>query len=123
MSRKIFIDVFFDQFISFINELKQMYPEDTDFNTFLTTLNLLKNTNPMLVVNYIKSEVIDIYEDKITKHDETFFLEQSYSQKNADMNIIFKLKEYVKGMSPASKEVVWQYIDLLMKLCIKIIES
>jgi hypothetical protein len=123
MSRKIFIDVFFDQFISFINELKQMYPEDTDFNTFLTTLNLLKNTNPMLVVNYIKSEVIDIYEDKITTRDETFFLEQSYSQKNADMNIIFKLKEYVKGMSPASKEVVWQYIDLLMKLCIKIIES
>jgi hypothetical protein len=100
-----------------------MYPEDTDFNTFLTTLNLLKNTNPMLVVNYIKSEVIDIYEDKITTRDETFFLEQNYSQKNADMNIIYKLKEYVKGMSPASKEVVWQYIDLLMKLCIKIIES
>jgi len=123
MSRKIFIDVFFDQFISFINELKQMYPEDTDFNTFLTTLNLLKNTNPMLVVNYIKSEVIDIYEDKITTRDETFFLEQNYSYKNADMNIIYKLKEYVKGMSPASKEVVWQYIDLLMKLCIKIIES
>jgi len=123
MSRKIFIDVFFDQFLAFINELKQMYPEDTDFNTFLTTLNLLKNTNPMLVVNYIKSEVIDIYEDKITTRDETFFLEQNYSQKNADMNIIYKLKEYVKGMSPASKEVVWQYIDLLMKLCIKIIES
>jgi len=123
MSRKIFIDVFFDQFISFINELKQMYPEDTDFNTFLTTLNLLKNTNPMLVVNYIKSEVIDIYEDKITKRDETFFLERNYSQKNADMNIIFKLKEYVKGMSSASKEVVWQYIDLLMKLTLKVLEN
>jgi hypothetical protein len=123
MSRKIFIDVFFDQFLAFINELKQMYPEDTDFNTFLTTLNLLKNTNPMLVVNYIKSEVIDIYEDKITKRDETFFLERNYSQKNADMNIIFKLKEYVKGMSSASKEVVWQYIDLLMKLTLKVLEN
>jgi len=123
MSRKIFIDVFFDQFLAFINELKQMYPEDTDFNTFLTTLNLLKNTNPMLVVNYIKSEVIDIYEDKITTRDETFFLEQNYSYKNADMNIIFKLKEYVKGMSPASKEVVWQYIDLLMKLTLKVLEN
>ena len=123
MSRKIFIDVFFDQFLAFINELKQMYPEDTDFNTFLTTLNLLKNTNPMLVVNYIKSEVIDIYEDKITTRDETFFLEQNYSYKNADMNIIFKLKEYVKGMSPTSKEVVWQYIDLLMKLTLKVLEN
>jgi hypothetical protein len=50
-------------------------------------------------------------------------MDQDYTQKNADMNVIYKLKEYVKGMSPASKEVVWQYIELLMKLTLKVLEN
>lgn len=123
MSRKVFLDAFFNQFVSFLGELKGMYPEDPDFPNFVTAITLIRNTNPMLAVNYIKSEVIDPFQDKISARDESFFMDQDYTQKNADIDVIHKLKEYVREMSPASKEVVWQYIELLMKLTLKIIEN
>jgi hypothetical protein len=123
MSRKVFLDAFFNQFISFLGELRGMYPEDPDFPNFVTAITLIRNTNPMLAVNYIKSEVIDPFQDKIRARDESFFMDQDYTQKNADIDVIHKLKEYVKGMSPTSKEVVWQYIELLMKLTLKIMEN
>jgi hypothetical protein len=60
MSRPVLLNAFFSQFSAFLGELKQMYPDDTDFPTYLTTINLLKGTNPMLVVRYIKEHVIDV---------------------------------------------------------------
>lgn len=123
MSRKVFLDAFFNQFTSFLGELRGMYPEDPDFPNFVTAITLIRNTNPMLAVNYIKSEVIDPFQDKISARDESFFMDQDYTQKNADIDVIHKLKEYVREMTPESKEVVWQYIELLMKLTLKIIEN
>lgn len=123
MSRRVFLDAFFTQFIAFLGELKEMYPEDPDFPGFVTALTLIRNTNPMLAVHFIKTEVVDPYQEKILARDESFFLEQDYTEKNADMNIIFKLKDYVREMTPASKDVVWQYIELLMKICLKVLEN
>jgi hypothetical protein len=77
----------------------------------------------MLAVNFIKTEVVDPYKEKILARDESFFLEQDFTEKNADMNVIFKLKDYVREMTPASKDVVWQYIELLMKICLKVLEN
>jgi len=123
MSRRVFLDAFFNQFLAFLGELKDMYPSDPDFPGFVTALTLIRNTNPMLAVNYIKTEVVDPYQEKILARDETFFLNQDFTEKNADMNIIYKLKEYVREMTPASKDVVWQYVELLMKISLKVLES
>jgi len=123
MSRRVFLDAFFTQFIAFLGELREMYPEDPDFPGFITALTLIRNTNPMLAVNFIKTEVVDPYKEKILARDESFFLEQDFTEKNADMNVIFKLKDYVREMTPASKDVVWQYIELLMKICLKVLEN
>jgi hypothetical protein len=123
MSRRVFLDAFFTQFVAFLGELREMYPEDPDFPGFVTALTLIRNTNPMLAVNFIKTEVVDPYKEKILARDESFFLEQDFTEKNADMNVIFKLKDYVREMTPASKDVVWQYIELLMKICLKVLEN
>jgi hypothetical protein len=123
MSRRVFLDAFFNQFLAFLGELKDMYPNDPDFSGFISALTLIRTTNPMLAVNYIKTEVVDPYQEKIMSRDETFFLNQDFTEKNADMNIIYKLKEYVREMTPASKDVVWQYIELLMKIALKVLEN
>lgn len=123
MSRRVFLDAFFNQFLAFLGELRDMYPTDPDFSGFISALTLIRTTNPMLAVNYIKTEVVDPYQEKILARDETFFLNQDFTEKNADMNIIYKLKEYVREMTPASKDVVWQYIELLMKISLKVLES
>jgi len=124
MSRKVLIDTFFNQFTDFLKQLENMYPDDTDFPVFLTTLDLLKSTNPILVVKFVKENIVDLYKDKILNKDESFFLDQDYTKHgDVDLNIIHKLKKYVKDMSPNSKDVVWKYIELLMKLTIKILEN
>jgi hypothetical protein len=124
MSKKVLVDAFFNQFTSFMGELKQMYPEDPDFPTFVTTLTLLKSTNPMLVVNLVKSEIIDLYGEKIKVRDESFFMNESYSDRNdVDLNIVYKLKQYIRGMSPETKETVWKYIEIISKLCLKALET
>jgi hypothetical protein len=122
MSRKIFIDTFFNQFTQFVQQLSEIYPDDTDFPIFLSTLGLMKSTNPMLVVNFVKSEIVDLFEDKIMKRDESFFMNQDYSDKDVSIDIIRKVKEYIQNMTPKNKEIVWSYIELLMKLCKKILE-
>lgn len=126
MSKKVLIDAFFNQFISFIGELKQMYPEDEDFPVFVTTLSLLKGTNPMLVVNFVKKEIVDLYGPQIDSRDEGFFVESDdylANRDDVDLNIVQKLKQYIRGMSPETKETVWKYIEIITKLCKKALEA
>jgi hypothetical protein len=124
MSKKILIDTLFTQFSDFIKQLQNMYPEDTDFPIFLSTLQLLKSANPMLVVNFVKTDIIDPYGSKIISKDESFFLNNDYTKHGeVDLNIVEKLKTYIQNMSPNSKDIVWKYIELLMKLTLKILEN
>ena len=124
MSKKVLIDAFFNQFNSFLGELKQMYPEDPDFPVFITTLSMMKLANPMLVVNFIKTEIVDPFGAKILDRDESFFMGQDYAKRNdVDLNIVDKLKQYIQGMSSETKETVWKYIEIITKLCTKALEA
>jgi len=117
MSKKVLIQAFFDQCISFSKELCEMYPDDSDFSMFSTTLSLMKMTNPSLVIKYVVDNVLQ-YEGKIMAKDETFFMQNEFSeyQTDIDMNVFSKLKNYVESMSPASKEHVWTYIQNIVRL-------
>jgi hypothetical protein len=123
MSKKILIDAFFSQFSAFLNELKQMYPEDPDFPVFLSSLSLIKSTNPMMVVKFVQTEIIAKFGEKIAVRDETFFMNQDFSDHgDVDLDIVKKLKQYIEGMSADTKETVWKYIEIITKLCVKIQE-
>jgi len=117
MSKKVLIQAFFDQFISFSNELCGMYPDDADFSMFSNTLGLMKMTNPSLVIKYVNDNVLQ-YEDKIMAKDETFFMQNEFSeyQSDIDMNVFTKLKQYIENMSPVSKQHVWTYIQNIVRL-------
>jgi hypothetical protein len=119
-NKKIFLDAFFDQFNQFLKELNRLYPNDSDFPTFLTTLSLMKTANPMLVVKFVKNDIIDIYGDKIDVKDESFFMNRSFEEhkEDVDMDIISKLKSYISDMPPTTKDSVWAYIQILKKLCL-----
>ena len=123
MSKKVLVEAFFNQFNAFLGELKQMYPEDPDFPTFITTLSMMKMVNPMLVLNYANTEIVIPFGAKIAARDESFFLNQSYSDRNdVDLNIVDKLKQYIQGMDAPTKETVWKYIEVITKLCQKALE-
>jgi hypothetical protein len=123
MSKKVLVEAFFNQFNAFLGELKQMYPEDPDFPAFVTTLSMMKMINPMLVLNYANTEIVIPFGEKIAARDESFFLNQSYSDRDdVDLNIVDKLKQYIQGMDAPTKETVWKYIEIITKLCQKALE-
>jgi hypothetical protein len=49
MSKKIFMDAFYGQFSSFLDQLIVTFPDDSDFPTYKSGLFLLQKTNPKLV--------------------------------------------------------------------------
>ena len=107
----------FDQFTSFLEELQEMYPQDNDFPMFITTIKLLKSTNPGMLTKYIY-ENTEKFGDKIMSKDEDFFLANNFDEYSGyvDMNIFGKLKSYVSTMSPSSKDSVWKYCQNIFRL-------
>jgi hypothetical protein len=116
-SKKVLMTAFFEQFTSFSKELCEMYPDDSDFSLFATTLSLMKMTNPSMVIKYVVDNVLQ-YEDKIMSNDESFFMQNEFSeyQSDIDMDVFAKLKQYIEKMSPSSKANVWKYIQNILRL-------
>jgi len=116
-SKVVFMTALFDQLKSFVTELSEMYPDDSGFPLFITTITMLKNSNPTMLVKYMYDNLIP-YEEKIMTKDEKFFLDNSFSEYSAyiNMNLFGKLKAYILGMSTESKESVWKYIQNIFRL-------
>ena len=122
MSKKLFIEAFYTQFGEFLNELTKMYPDDKDFPSFASNLSMMKYMNPMYPINFVKTDVVDKYKDKILTRDESFFLTSEEIKQSADIDIVYKLKSYIQDMSPQNKEAVWSYIEIITKITLKILE-
>jgi hypothetical protein len=116
-SRIVLMNALYDQFFSFLKELKEMYPDDSDFPMYETSLRLIKTTNPSLLGKYIVEYTQD-FKTKIEKQDEKFFLDYSFDEygEHVDLNIFSKLKKYYAGMSQDSKANTWKYIQNIYKL-------
>jgi hypothetical protein len=116
-SRITLMSALFDQFTSFVSELSEMYPDDPDFSMFLTTIRLMRSTNPSLVVSNLY-DATHPYEEQIIAKDERFFLENDFDEhkESVDMDIMNKLKQYVSQMSESSKENVWKYCQNITRL-------
>lgn len=116
-TRIVLINALFDQFQSFMIELSEMYPQDEDFGTFLTTIKLLRTTNPSLLPKYIYEHTSQ-FEEQIMKKDEGFFINYSFVEYGDQVNldIFTKLKNYVQSMNDKNKENVWKYIQNIFKL-------
>lgn len=112
MSRKnILLSAFFDQLTKFVSELTQMYPDDPDFQLCLTTIKMMKTGNPTLVIREVCTAVEGM-EDKIQSKDESFFMNRTYDE----VAIFDKLKQYVGQMNSETKEVIWAYVQNVVKL-------
>jgi hypothetical protein len=116
-SKVVLMTALFEQMTSFVTELSEMYPDDPDFSLFLTTLRMLKMSNPSMLSKYIYENVNE-FESQIMEKNEDFFLTHEFEQYKEDINmdIFSKLKQYVKTMTPESKENVWKYCQNVYRL-------
>ena len=106
------VTAFNDMMGQFLVELHKTFPEEKGIKKMLTSFDLLKSTNPRLVVDgYMKG--VSPYADKISAKDETFLLEEI---ENIDFLKELDIKRYWSKMSPNTKGATWQYLQTLYML-------
>ena len=106
------VTAFNDMMSQFLVELHKTFPEEKGIKKMLTSFDLLKSTNPRLVVDgYMKG--VSPYADKISAKDETFLLEEI---DNIEFLKELDIKRYWTKMSEGTKGATWQYIQTLYML-------
>ena len=124
MSRKIFLDAFYNQFSDFLDQFITVFPSDSDFPTYKTGLHLLQKTNPKLVPEQVLIHVSP-FEKTLRDRDERFFIDYSFTEYGDDDAlgmIISKMKEQWTTLSENNKKCIWDYTNLLLDLAKKYIE-
>lgn len=117
MSKVVAINTFYAQIGSVLDWLIDMFPDDPDFATSKTFINLIKKTNPSLVINTFHESVTLLYEKQINERDEGFLLEYKGAEYGADAaDIIVKMKGYWQDLDSATKDSLWQYLYILKEL-------
>ena len=106
------VTAFNDMLSQFLVELHKTFPDETGIKKMTTSFELLKTTNPRLIVDGFMKGVAP-YADKISAKDESFLLEEIEKiELLKDLNI----KNYWTRMSQATKAATWQYLQTLYML-------
>tara|TARA_B110000459_G_scaffold2161_1_gene2391 strand:+ start:3251 stop:3709 length:459 start_codon:yes stop_codon:yes gene_type:complete len=96
----------------FLVELHKTFPDEKGIKKMLTSFDMLKSTNPRLVVNGFMDGVTP-YAGKISAKDETFLLEEV---ENIEFLRELDIKKYWGNMSTNTKAATWQYLQTLYML-------
>ena len=106
------VTAFNDMLSQFLVELHKTFPDETGIKKMTTSFEMLKKTNPRIIVDGFMKGVAP-YADKISLKDEKFILEEIEKiEMLKDLNI----KSYWARMSPATKAATWQYLQTLYML-------
>lgn len=112
------MDTFYKQFADFLDQLTQVFPDDSDFPTYKTGLLLFQKTNPMLVITEVVQHVTP-FEKILREKNEDFILKHEFAEYDTVAQIIEKLKGMWTTLTPNNKQVVWTYLILLLDLAKK----
>jgi hypothetical protein len=106
------VTAFNDMLSQFLVELHKTFPEEKGIKKMTTSFEMLKQTNPRLIVDGFMKGVTP-YADKISSKDESFLLEEIEKiELLKDLNI----KSYWNRMSDNTKAATWQYLQTLYML-------
>jgi len=106
------VTAFNDMLSQFLVELHKTFPEEKGIKKMTTSFEMLKQTNPRLIVDGFMKGVTP-YADKISAKDESFLLEEIEKiELLKDLNI----KSYWNRMSDNTKAATWQYLQTLYML-------
>jgi hypothetical protein len=106
------VTAFNDMLSQFLVELHKTFPDEKGIKKMTTSFEMLKKSNPRLVVDGFMSGVTP-YASKISSKDETFLLEEiERIEFLKDLNI----KSYWDRMTDNTKSATWQYLQTLYML-------
>jgi len=119
MSNIVAMKAFFSTLGDVVDNLIDMFPDDTDFRTFKTFISMIQKANPSIVINTFYAE-LSKFETYIDSKDEKFLLEYKANDYGAEGADIFeKVKSYWSVLDDQTKDSLWQYFYILKELCKK----
>ena len=116
-----YLTAFNNLVIKFNEDLIDVFPEENDFKVYKRGIMMLNSANAKKICKLYKEYMI-LYRNKIIDKDETFFVNNNYTEIVSNSNsegvesIILKLKHYWGHLSTSNKEKVWDYLNSLIKL-------
>lgn len=105
----------------FVDDLIETFPEESDFKVYKRTFTILKSANAKKMCTMFKNYSY-VYREKILANDESFFIENEYTEIKQASNmesvggIIEKLKEHWKILGHENKGKIWQYLATMIQL-------
>jgi len=116
------LSLFVNQLCSLCSELSDMYPEDVDIKMAKTSVDTMKRMNPKVLYSTF-SQYVYPFSDQILSRNEDFFLKMDFNNiagaEANNMMTVMNLKKYWSTMTEQTKECMWQYFGVLIKLCEK----
>jgi hypothetical protein len=118
-----FVTVFNNHFFEFVEDIENVFPNNSDIVVTKNSLLALRKTNPKLLVKIWGNYIVNKYETEIEAGDITFFINKDYSSDLSNMDYsdkiteaIDRLREPIKLMSKENQQKSMKYIQNLTKL-------
>lgn len=114
---------FCNQLVRFFEELEESYPEEKSISMGLEAIKAAKKSNPKLVLDMFYEYLYKPANDLIMarRDEELILLARSImsSRFNELMPTLMIFDKYWPTMSNTNRDVIWQYLEVLCKLCEK----
>ena len=122
-SNSVITKTFNDQFESFLDELCEIFPDDTEIATLSFNVKRVRHANPTISIKAFKSYVTDKYREQIFANDLNFFLDKDYTSDLVNTNMtsrimskINELREPIGKLSHENQCNVMKYLNNFVKL-------
>ncbi len=120
MPNSSILSAFTNQVIHFLTELNELYPQDNDLQMGLEAVIFLKKTNPKLILTGFKEYVYPQKDNILKKNEEVFLTMSTFSNivsiHSSIVDIINNMQKYWKTFSNATKDKIWLYFAVMIKL-------
>lgn len=129
-NKSIILRAFNNIFFEFIDKVIYFFPDHTEFKTARTSIEILKKTNPTIIVKIWFTYVYTPYAEEINNGDINFFINKDYSNDLKDttdqsriMKFINDMREYVMNVPDEQKNIIMNYVQNLSKMSVQYASS
>ena len=117
------LGAFCNQLIRFFEEIQSSFPEEKSISMGLEAIKAAKRSNPKLILDMFYEYIYVPANDLIVnrRDDEIILLARKImsTRFNELMPTLMIFDKYWPDMSQTNRDVIWQYLDVLCKLCEK----
>ena len=118
------LKAFTGHLIEFVNEIRNVFPNDSHLRTSGIFLEGLVKINPKSIIIGWKECINDLYKDQILKGDLEYFINKDYNEdlegsdnKGKILKTIDSFRDKIRNMGEDNKKKSMKYIQNLTKLC------